>query len=396
MSRASIAREIELDTSRRTTAPKRRRRSSDSTASSRSSASSEISVSPSRVSRNERPLRRSPSPGTASRRKCAITVSSGTSTPRSPTATKRSRPSGTLTRANRSSPDSGSRTIDAEAQRQPGDVRERLARPDRERRQDGVDLPREERLELGALLRRRSRRRCRRRCPRRRARGRELVAPQASSARRSARAPLADLGERLLRRAPVGRANRQPRDDLVEQAGHAHHEELVEDRRDDPAELHALEERLVRVGRRARAPARIRSSCESSRFRSGCAGASDRRRVVDTRPASPNPGERWVTSLVTPALPDPSRRHAGPYAAARCGTTVSSSALAIVLGIILIVVAVVYWAEPAKSLPELLPRARRPGRATTTSSTGSRRSSSGSPASPSPGSAPGRSAHRAT
>ena len=43
-------------------------------------------------------------------RKCAITDSSGICSPRSPIATKRGRPSGTFTRAKRSSPDSGSRT----------------------------------------------------------------------------------------------------------------------------------------------------------------------------------------------------------------------------------------------------------------------------------------------
>ena len=105
-----MSREIELETSSRTTAPKRRLRSSVSTASSRSSASSEISVSPSRVSRNSARCTTSIS-GKRRGRKCEITDSSGTSRPRVPIETKRSRPSGTFTRAKRSSPDSGSRTI---------------------------------------------------------------------------------------------------------------------------------------------------------------------------------------------------------------------------------------------------------------------------------------------
>ena len=41
---------------------------------------------------------------------------------------------------------------DAEAQREAGDVGERLARADRQRRQHRVDLVREDQLELGALL----------------------------------------------------------------------------------------------------------------------------------------------------------------------------------------------------------------------------------------------------
>ena len=58
-----------------------------------------------------RRARRSPSPGRASARKCEITASSGISeAARRRRATKRGRPSGTLTRAKRSSPESGSRT----------------------------------------------------------------------------------------------------------------------------------------------------------------------------------------------------------------------------------------------------------------------------------------------
>ena len=93
--RASRARSSSTPPSR-TTAPKRRLRTSDSTASSRSSASSEISVSPSRVSRNDARsddlhLGEEPRRGSA-----PITSSSGTSRPRVPIATNRSSPSGHL------------------------------------------------------------------------------------------------------------------------------------------------------------------------------------------------------------------------------------------------------------------------------------------------------------
>ena len=100
--------EVELEISSRTTSPKRRRRSSCSTASSRSSASSETSKSASRVTRN---IERSTisMPGKSRSRKWAITLSSGSNRPFEPAGKKRGNPSGTFTRAKRSSPLSGSR-----------------------------------------------------------------------------------------------------------------------------------------------------------------------------------------------------------------------------------------------------------------------------------------------
>ncbi len=97
------------DTSSRVTSPKRARRSSSSTASSRSSASSETSRSASRVTRKSERSRIS-IPGKSSGRWCASTCSIGTRRPPRPTGRKRGSPSGTLTRAKRSSPVSGSRT----------------------------------------------------------------------------------------------------------------------------------------------------------------------------------------------------------------------------------------------------------------------------------------------
>ena len=136
---------------------------------------------------------------------------------------------------------------DAEREREPRDVGERLAGPDGERREDGVDLPHEVRLERPVLalvqvldgphddpLGGKSRH--------------ELVAPELRLRARQLEHALTHLGERLPRRAPVGRADVDARDHLVEQAGHANHEELVEVRREDRAELDALEQRLAGVG----------------------------------------------------------------------------------------------------------------------------------------------------
>ena len=127
----------------------------------------------------------------------------GSAARESPIATKRARPSGTLTRANRSSPDSGSRTSGAEAEGQPRDVRERLSWPDGERRQDRVDLAREDvprarRARPPSRLRRRRRGSLRRPAQ---GRGRRATASTARrqlehAARGPRRAPAAASGRR--------------------------------------------------------------------------------------------------------------------------------------------------------------------------------------------------------
>ena len=119
-SRSRIAADIPSDTSSRTASPNRRRRSSDSTASSRSSASSESSKSASRVTR-KRLCSRISIPGKRRLEKCAITSSSGASRQPgpSPTGTNRASPSGTLTRAKRSSPDTGSRAMNPRLSERP-------------------------------------------------------------------------------------------------------------------------------------------------------------------------------------------------------------------------------------------------------------------------------------
>ena len=65
---------------------------------------------------------------------------------------KRGKSSGTFTRAKRSSAVFGSRTSTPSAERERGDVRERLARADGERGEHRVDLALEERRELLELL----------------------------------------------------------------------------------------------------------------------------------------------------------------------------------------------------------------------------------------------------
>src|SRR5581483_2785316 len=64
-----------------------------------------------------------------------------------------------------------------------------------------------------------------------------------------------DRVERLVRRPAVAAEHRGARGHLLLQARHADHEELVEDRRDDPAELDPLEERLLAVGGQLEHPA---------------------------------------------------------------------------------------------------------------------------------------------
>ena len=166
-----------------------------------------------------------------------------------PIATKRSRPSGTFTRAKRSSPASGSRTR-----------RPRLS-DSPEMYGNGWPGPTASGVSTGKIWRantcsssvalclgRRPRRR-RRGSPRRRARDRARRA-RAPTAAPSARARCLVISASVCCGVrPSGERTESPESDLVLQAGDAHHEELVEDRRDDPAELDPLEQRLVRVGR---------------------------------------------------------------------------------------------------------------------------------------------------
>jgi hypothetical protein len=136
---------------------------------------------------------------------------------------------------------------DGHAQRESRDVRKRLARPDREGGQHRIDLALEETFELGALV-----------VvavvnsldadPALGERGHEVVRPEAGLRRAQLADAPADLGQRCQWRPPVGRAHREPGGGLAHQTGHPHHEELVEVRGEDRAELHALEEGDLVVG----------------------------------------------------------------------------------------------------------------------------------------------------
>ena len=120
--------------------PKRRRRSSSSTASSRSSASSSSRArSALRVTRNGQPPTTS-MPGNSWSRWAAMTCSTGTNRSLSGRAISRGTDGGTLRRANRWPPPSGSATRTAEVQRLVGDVGERVAGIEGLRGQDGEDV----------------------------------------------------------------------------------------------------------------------------------------------------------------------------------------------------------------------------------------------------------------
>ena len=181
-------------------------------------------------------------PGKSASRWSAMTSSIGTNVSALATGTKRGNISfGTFTRAKVVWPVTGSRTSTAERQRQVGDVRERAARGRRPaasapgRSGAGSAL---ERAPLLVARRRRGRdadavlgQRRQQLVRRGSASGARRARPRARGSRRSSR-----------RRAPV----RQPRAhtglDLVLQAGDADHEELVEVRGVDRAELHALQQ----------------------------------------------------------------------------------------------------------------------------------------------------------
>ena len=191
-------------------------------------------------------LRAPPCPGTAGRGVRAMTSSSGTNR-WSPTLTNRGKIGGTLTRAKCSLPVSGLRMRHGQVERQPGDVRERVRRVDRERGQHGED-PLGEEVVIWPSAR-----------------------PRSSSSQRSSWMPcvaerredviaehLAVPLHQLARLAPDrleqlawhhaaggldGDAGREP----ALQARDPHHEELVEVAREDREEARALEQRQVCV-----------------------------------------------------------------------------------------------------------------------------------------------------
>ena len=185
-------------------------------------------------------------PGKSWPRCRAMTVSSGTSTS-SPIGRKRGSTSlGTFTRAKVSWPRLRVPQPHGEREREVRDVRERPARADRQRREDREDLLGEQPVDLlqlrfvavggiddaNALLRERRRD--------------DLAHLARVAAGQLAVAP-GDQLERLLRRPAVGPARVDAGVDLVVQARHAHHEELVEVRRVDREELDPLQQRQLLV-----------------------------------------------------------------------------------------------------------------------------------------------------
>jgi hypothetical protein len=137
---------------------------------------------------------------------------------------------------------------ESEAEREPRDVRKRLAWADGERRQHGEDLPLEAVGQLLELLRlavldvcdddsfsgqRRS----------------QLALPKLRLPRHQVEHAFADLGEGLRRRCgrPAS-ACPTPASSWPEKSCDADHEELVEVRREDGAEANALEQRHARIG----------------------------------------------------------------------------------------------------------------------------------------------------
>ena len=237
----------------------------------------------------------------------------------------------------------------AEAERQARDVRERLARPDGERREHREDLAREDLLELGALGLGRILDAADE-DPLGGERGAELVAPERRLLRRQVEDAAPDLGQRLLRRAAVGRAHGEPREHLVLQAGDPHHEELVEDRRDDPAELDPLEQRLVRVGGELEhAPHEVdlrQLAVEQCVVAAVGARFDDRRQALQSFRNGLN-GRRRSGYRLGPAVRS--------VFYARCRTIACSRSSPSSLGVVLIVIAVIYWVEPASSLPSFFP-----------------------------------------
>jgi hypothetical protein len=137
---------------------------------------------------------------------------------------------------------------DREGERQAGDVRERLSRPHRQRREHRIDLAMEAPLELGQLLL---------------AeildaadrdslggeRGAQLALPESCLRGRQVEHALADSRERLLGGETVRGADGDSGLGLPEEAGDPYLEELVDVRGEERAVVDALQERKRLVGR---------------------------------------------------------------------------------------------------------------------------------------------------
>ena len=76
----------------------------------------------------------------------------------------------------------------------------------------------------------------------------ELALPELRLLARQPQCAVADRAQRLLRGEAVRRADGDSRGRLVGQAGHAHHEELVQVRGEDRAEVDPRQERQAGLG----------------------------------------------------------------------------------------------------------------------------------------------------
>ena len=136
---------------------------------------------------------------------------------------------------------------DGKAERESRDVRERLPRADCERRQHREDLALEELFQLGQLLavavvdvaddhaglsERRT----------------KVPLPELGLCRAQLLRAVPNLGQRFLRRAPVGRANGESRLHLAHEPRDPHHEELVQVGREVRAVARPFEQGQSRIG----------------------------------------------------------------------------------------------------------------------------------------------------
>ena len=141
-----------------------------------------------------------------------------------------------------------------EVERQPGDVRERVRRVDGQRRQHREDPLLEQLLALLLLVAGRGRPSAAARCPpwRARARSRRGTARACRSISSEVVLQICSSTSRGIRPGRGGHGD--PGGDPALEAGHPHHEELVEVGGEDRQEPDPLEQRQARCPRRARAP----------------------------------------------------------------------------------------------------------------------------------------------
>ena len=133
-----------------------------------------------------------------------------------------------------------------EADRESGDVGERLPGPHCKRREHRIDVALVAASELRLVVFREVLD-ARDHDPFGGERRAQLPGPHLCLLRLQFENPLAGFAERLLRSTPVGRAHGDSRSGLTAEAGDSHHEELIEHLREDRTEPHALEQRQLGI-----------------------------------------------------------------------------------------------------------------------------------------------------